>query len=180
MKAPSTREPTKSVPTYCYNCVAGPDLMTVTVEDGVATAIRPNFNATEHPAQGRVCVKAYGLIEKTYNPHRIRTPMRRTNPNKGRGEDPGFVPITWDEALDAIGAKLNHVRATGLVDEAGLPRVAATFGHGPVDVLRRILDVAGLAVHAVLRVDLETLAAVVVVQNFVNAGRAIALRRLRP
>ncbi|HYG90823.1 MAG TPA: molybdopterin-dependent oxidoreductase [Azospirillum sp.] len=120
----------RSVPTYCYNCVAGPDLMTVVVEDGVATNIRPNFAAKEHPAAGRVCVKAYGLIEKTYNPHRILTPMRRTNPNKGRGEDPGFVPISWDEALDTIAAKLNHVRATGLVDEAGLPRVAATFGHG--------------------------------------------------
>jgi len=27
------------VPSYCYNCVSGPDLMTVRVEDGVATAV---------------------------------------------------------------------------------------------------------------------------------------------
>ena len=38
----------------------------------------------EHPAGGRVCVKAYGLIQKTYNPDRIKSPMKRTNPNKGR------------------------------------------------------------------------------------------------
>jgi len=30
------------VDTYCYNCVAGPDLLRVEVRDGVATAISPN------------------------------------------------------------------------------------------------------------------------------------------
>lgn len=121
----------KKVPTYCYNCVAGPDFMTVKVVDGVATEIEPNFAAAEkHPANGKVCVKAYGLVQKTYNPNRLKTPMKRTNPKKGRNEDPGFVPISWDEALDLVADKLNAVRARGLTDEAGLPRVAATFGHG--------------------------------------------------
>jgi phenylacetyl-CoA:acceptor oxidoreductase len=121
----------RQVATYCYNCVAGPDLLTVAVKDGVATNIRPNFAAAEaHPAGGRVCVKAYGLIEKTYNPHRVATPMRRTNPKKGRNEDPGFVPISWDEALDEIAARLADIRSRGLIDDSGVPRVAATFGHG--------------------------------------------------
>jgi len=121
----------KKVPTYCYNCVAGPDFMTVKVVDGVATEVEPNFAAAEkHPANGKVCVKAYGLVQKTYNPNRLKTPMKRTNPKKGRNEDPGFVPISWDEALDLVADKLNAVRARGLTDEAGLPRVAATFGHG--------------------------------------------------
>jgi phenylacetyl-CoA:acceptor oxidoreductase len=122
---------TQHVPTYCYNCVSGPDLLTVKVTDGVATEIGPNFaGAGKHPADGKPCVKAYGLIQKTYNPHRILTPMKRTNPNKGRNEDPRFVPISWDEALDLVAAKLNDIRAKGLIDEQGLPRVAATFGHG--------------------------------------------------
>lgn len=68
-----------------------------------------------HPADGKPCVKAYGLIQKTYNPSRILTPMKRTNPNKGRNEDPGFVPISWDEALDLVAAKLNDIRARGLI-----------------------------------------------------------------
>lgn len=122
---------TRQVPTYCYNCVSGPDLLTVKVKDGVATEIGPNFaGAGMHPADGKPCVKAYGLIQKTYNPNRILTPMKRTNPNKGRNEDPGFVPISWDEALDLVANKLNDIRARGLIDELGLPRVAATFGHG--------------------------------------------------
>jgi phenylacetyl-CoA:acceptor oxidoreductase len=119
------------VPTYCYNCVAGPDFLKVRVEDGVATEIEPNFDAKDvHPARGRACVKAYGLVQKTYNPNRILRPMKRTNPRKGRDEDPGFVPISWDEALGIIADKLVGIRAKGLLDESGLPRVAASFGHG--------------------------------------------------
>ena len=88
MSAPASR--TQRVPTYCYQCVAGPDLLTVKVRDGVATEVEPNFCAAEvHPGGGKVCVKAYGLVQKTYNPHRVSTPMKRTNPKKGRDEDPG-------------------------------------------------------------------------------------------
>jgi len=90
----------KRVPTYCYQCVAGPDLLTVSVRDGTACAVEPNFGAASvHPGGGKVCVKAYGLVQKTYHPDRVLTPMKRTNPRKGKDEDPGFVPISWDEAL---------------------------------------------------------------------------------
>ncbi|HQY27883.1 MAG TPA: molybdopterin-dependent oxidoreductase, partial [Burkholderiaceae bacterium] len=101
----------RKVPIYCYQCVAGPDLLTVEVENGVATRVESNYDiSSQHPGGGRVCVKAYGLVQKTYNPNRIRQPMKRTNPNKGRNEDPGFVPIGWDEALDIVGAKLREIR----------------------------------------------------------------------
>ncbi|WBY03218.1 molybdopterin-dependent oxidoreductase [Ramlibacter tataouinensis] len=122
---------TRKVPTYCYQCVAGPDLLTVKVQGGVATEVEPNFCAAEvHPGGGKVCVKAFGLIQKTYNPNRVLTPMKRTNPKKGRDEDPGFVPIAWDEAMALIAGKLNQVREEGLTDESGYPKVAASFGGG--------------------------------------------------
>lgn len=122
---------TQYLPTYCYNCTAGPDLMKVKVEDGVATEVTANADAEGiHPANGRVCVKAYGLVQKVYNPGRITTPMKRTNPLKGRDQDPGFVPISWDEALDTITEKLSALKAKGLKDEAGLPRLAVTLGQG--------------------------------------------------
>ena len=127
----ATRTGTRRVPTYCYQCVAGPDLLTVKVVDDVATEVEPNFCAAEiHPGGGKVCVKAYGLVQKTYNPHRVLTPMKRTNTKKGREEDPGFVPISWDEAFDLIAARLQQVRAEGLTDDSGYPRVAASFGGG--------------------------------------------------
>jgi phenylacetyl-CoA:acceptor oxidoreductase len=126
---------TKKVPIFCYQCVAGPDLMKVEVKDGIAVRLASNYDIkAEHPGGGRVCVKAYGLIQKTYNPNRIQQPMKRTNPKKGRNEDPGFVPISWDEALDIVGAKLRDVRAKGLVDTSGFPKVAVSTGGGGTPV----------------------------------------------
>jgi phenylacetyl-CoA:acceptor oxidoreductase len=123
---------THKLATYCYQCVAGPDLLTVKVNDaGVATEVEPNFAAEPvHPGGGKVCVKAYGLVQKLYNPNRIRAPMKRTNPCKGRNEEPGFVPISWDEALDTVAKKLLEIRAAGLLDESGYPKVATSFGGG--------------------------------------------------
>ncbi len=128
--APDGGSKTRKVPLYCNQCVVGPDLFMVEVEDGIAKSIQPNFNVKEHPAEGRVCVKAYGLIQKTYNPNRITRPMKRTNPRKGRNEDPGWTPISWDEALDTIAKRMRVMRAGGLFDEEGYPKLAVTFGGG--------------------------------------------------
>ncbi len=123
----------QKIPVYCYQCVAGPDLLKVIVKDGVAVGVEPNSDMAEtHPACGKVCVRAYGLVQKLYNPARIKTPMRRTNPVKGRDQDPGWEPISWHEALALLALKLNGIRAKGLVDEAGYPRLAVTFGSGGI------------------------------------------------
>lgn len=121
----------RRVPTYCYQCVAGPDFLLVDVDRGVATGIEPHHAMAElHPGCGKVCVKAYGLIEKTYNPNRVLSPMKRTNPRKGRDEDPGFVAISWDEALDLVAGRIRDTLAKGPLDESGYPRIAASFGGG--------------------------------------------------
>ena len=121
----------KMVPLYCNQCVCGPDLFKVEVKDGVALRMTPNHDLEGiHPAGGRVCVKAYGLVQKTYNPNRITRPLKRTNPKKGKEHDPGFVPVSWDEALDIVAGKLNDIQAKGLRDEEGYPRLAASFGGG--------------------------------------------------
>jgi len=132
--APSNKE-VDYVYSYCYQCNAGPDLLRVRREDGVAVAIEPRFDAKGiHPADGRVCVKAFGLIQKAYNPHRITTPMKRTNPKKGRDEEPGFVPITWEEAYDIVASRLKKAREKGLFDESGYPRVACSIGEAGLPV----------------------------------------------
>jgi len=124
---------TERIPTYCYQCVAGPDLLKVVVKDGVAVGVEPNCDVADtHPAGGKVCVRAYGLVQKVYNPARIQSPLRRTNPKKARGEDPGWEPISWDEALGVLAAKLNGIRAAGLTDASGYPRLAVTFGSGGI------------------------------------------------
>ena len=48
-----------------------------------------------------------------YNPYRVKAPMRRTNPKKGLEEDPGWVEISWDEALDTVAVKMREIAERG-------------------------------------------------------------------
>ncbi len=57
----------------------------------------------------------------------------------------------------------------------GIVGSAAALGHHPVDVLGHVLDVAGLAVDAILRVDLEPRLLLLAPDDLVDAGRAVAL-----
>src|SRR6202034_143434 len=54
-------------------------------------------------------------------------------------------------------------------------RSRTAFGGGPVDDAVRILDVAGLAMHTVGRVDLQPLATLTIVHHLVHIGRTEAL-----
>lgn len=75
----------------------------VTVEDGVATAVRGD---PEHPTTaGVLCTKVSRYVERTYSPDRVLHPMRRVG-KKGEGK---FEQITWDEALDEIAARLKPI-----------------------------------------------------------------------
>jgi anaerobic selenocysteine-containing dehydrogenase len=83
----------------------------VFVEDGRAVRVRGNPNSkTNH---GYVCPRGHLIPQQTYDPDRVKTPMKRTNAAKGRGVDPKFVPITWDEALDIVATRLIELRQAG-------------------------------------------------------------------
>jgi len=66
--------------------------------------------------------------------------LKRTNPNKGAGEDPKFVEISWNEALDIIVKKLSEVRAKGIIDEQGVPRVAEFVGQSAAGIVNDCMD----------------------------------------
>ncbi len=120
----------RKVPTYCDQCYNGPDLFNIVVEDGIVRTVEPNPDCADiSPAEGRICVKAYGLVQKLYNPDRIKAPLVRTNPKKGRDEDPRWKEISWDEAFDLLAEKISEVRGKGLVDEEGFPRFAMIMGQ---------------------------------------------------
>lgn len=74
--------------------------------------VRLSGNPNDQIAQGKLCVKGYSGIRLLYDPDRLKYPMKRTNPEKGVGVDPGWVRITWDEALDLTATKLSEVRDT--------------------------------------------------------------------
>ena len=81
------------------------------VQDGRAVKVRGNpLSKTNH---GYVCPRGHMIPQQMYSPDRIKVPMKRTNPAKGRGIDPRFVPITWDEALDTVADKMMELRKAG-------------------------------------------------------------------
>ncbi len=96
------------MPTACQGCTSW-CATEVFVENGRATAVRGNPSSKVNGEN--VCVRAHLSLQQVYDPDRLKTPMKRTNPKKGRDEDPGFVPITWDEALEQIADRLLELRA---------------------------------------------------------------------
>ncbi len=60
--------------------------------------------------EGKTCAKGNSGMEGLRPEVRVTTPLRRTNPERGIGIDPGFVPISWDEALDEIVKRLKEIR----------------------------------------------------------------------
>ncbi|MDB5957158.1 molybdopterin oxidoreductase family protein [Ramlibacter sp.] len=76
-----------------------------TVQDGVA--LRVQGNPAHGPTAGVLCNKVAHYAERTYHPERLLQPMRRVGP-KGSGQ---FTPVSWDEALDAIAARLGAIAA---------------------------------------------------------------------
>ena len=92
-----------------------------TVENGRATRVQGN-PAHAHTA-GVLCAKVSKYPERTYHPERLLTPMKRSGP-KGSGQ---FTPVSWDEALADIAARLQAIAARN--PEAILPySYAGTMG----------------------------------------------------
>ena len=94
-------------PTTCQGCTSWCSSQ-VYVVDGRAIKVRGNPHSKVHGVAS--CPRVHLGLQQVYDPDRIKTPMKRTNPRKGRDEDPQFVPISWDEALDTIADKIMELR----------------------------------------------------------------------
>lgn len=98
------------VPTHCKACAADNRChLLVHRVNGVVVKIEGNPNSPTN--QGRNCAKSAAALLTLYNPYRVKFPVKRTNPDKGRGVDPKWVEITWEEALNTIAARLKKVQA---------------------------------------------------------------------
>ncbi|MGR3885524.1 molybdopterin-dependent oxidoreductase [Pseudomonas sp. 1152_12] len=69
-------------------------------------AVRPD---SEHPTGKAMCLKGKAAPELVDNADRLRHPMRRTQP-KGAA-DPGWVQISWGEALDEIAGRMADIKS---------------------------------------------------------------------
>lgn len=90
--------------TYCAMCTSRCGVL-ATVEDGVFTKVQPD---PEHPNEG-ICVKGTAAPEIVYSSDRLQYPMKRTRP-KG-DPDPGWVRISWEEAMTLAASRLLDIKA---------------------------------------------------------------------
>lgn len=98
------------IPSVCLQCPGGCGIL-ARVVDGRLVKIEGNLR---HPiSRGNLCPKGLAGLQVLYDPDRIKGPMKRTNPRKGPGEDPNFVEISWDEALDIVAYRLKEIRNRG-------------------------------------------------------------------
>lgn len=92
-----------SVCSMCYNCCS---ILAHRVNN---TIVKIEGNPNSPAGLGRLCPKGLSGIMTLYDPYRIKTPMKRTNPEKGIGVDPKWVEISWEEALDEIAKRLEKI-----------------------------------------------------------------------
>ncbi len=90
-------------------------------------AVKLRGNPHSKVCVGAACVRSHLSLQQVYDPDRIKVPMKRTNPKKGRNEDPGFVPISWDEALNTIADKIMELRKNNETHKYMLMRGRYTY-----------------------------------------------------
>lgn len=95
------------LPATCQGCTSW-CAQQIYVVEGRAVKVRGNPNSRVNGDAG--CPRSHLALQQVYDPDRIKTPMKRTNLKKGRDQDPGFVPISWDEALNTIADKIMELR----------------------------------------------------------------------
>jgi anaerobic selenocysteine-containing dehydrogenase len=95
------------VPTVCagcYNCCG----ILVHRVDGKVTEVKGDPDAAN--SKGYICAKGIVRALDVHHPSRVTRPLKRTNPQKGIGVDPGWEEISWEEAMSIVVEKLKKVR----------------------------------------------------------------------
>jgi molybdopterin-containing oxidoreductase family molybdopterin binding subunit len=79
----------------------------IKVENGIVVGVEGNPDSPHN--YGRICAKGLSAVMGLYDPHRVTTPLRRTNPKKGIGVDPKWEPMDPQEAWDTVVGHLRRV-----------------------------------------------------------------------
>jgi anaerobic selenocysteine-containing dehydrogenase len=121
---------------FCSGCHQPTCATQVKIVDGVVVEVSGDQKSSTN--RGALCPRGRSLPMNLYNPYRVKAPLKRTNPNRSLEEDPGWVEISWEEALETVGEKLREARATdprGIIyyvgfgfEESRGVRMAKAFG----------------------------------------------------
>src|SRR3990172_6587726 len=124
------REAGEWIPSCCNMC-GGQSGILAHVVDGVVEKIEPNdWNPNNYTnissdffdgyteeygckEGGAICPKGNAGIMQLYDPDRVKTPLKRTNPDRSPGADPKWEENIWDQALDEIAGKMMAIRDAG-------------------------------------------------------------------
>jgi anaerobic selenocysteine-containing dehydrogenase len=91
------------IKTFCALCVSRCGAL-ATVHDGHLVALDPD---PTHPTGHALCIKGKVAPELVDSAHRLLHPLKRTRPKSD--PDPGWIRISWDEALDTTARKLRAI-----------------------------------------------------------------------
>jgi anaerobic selenocysteine-containing dehydrogenase len=92
---------------YCPGCHQPTCAIKVKVVDGVAVEVMGDPASPTNA--GRLCPRGLSLAMNTYSAYRIKAPLKRTNPDRTLAADPGWVEISWEEALSTVAARLKEI-----------------------------------------------------------------------
>lgn len=120
------------VTTVCDRCYVGCGIKAHVVDDVFVGLEGDPDNPLN---RGKMCAKGKAGLMAHYNPNRVKTPLKRTNPQKGVGVDPKWQEISYEEAINTVAEKLRtvlddprklHAYCWGY--DCGLPALAVSIG----------------------------------------------------
>jgi len=100
------------VPTTCFNCESACGLLAYV--DADTGQVRKFEGNPEHPgSRGRNCAKGPATINQVTDPDRVLYPLRRAG-RRGEGK---WERVSWDDALDALAARIRAAITEGRRNE---------------------------------------------------------------
>jgi anaerobic dimethyl sulfoxide reductase subunit A len=93
----------KIIRTICSSHCGGTCEMKVHVRDNRIVRIEPD----DRPYHPRLCARGHAYRQRVYAPDRLLYPLKRTG-DRGSG---AFARVSWEEALDTIAEKMQHIKA---------------------------------------------------------------------
>ena len=101
---------TKKVPQVCARACeadcAYQVVMAVDPATGLERAITLEGRPEDPVSRGKYCIKGLGFVDSIYNPDRLMVTLKRTNPKRGIDQDPGWVVMKTETAVDEFIGRL--------------------------------------------------------------------------
>ncbi len=135
---------------FCKICEAGCVLKGF-IEKKSNKIVKFEGDPRDWVSHGTPCVKGKTVLKMLYDPNRLKTPLKRTNPDRGfvldkngsliSVKDPKWVKISWDEALDLIAEKIAEaIKTLG-------PQSVVFIGHGKGSALADLIGTPNVVKH---------------------------------